>query len=256
MSDVEAQPPKGAPTGPARDSEPRKRSRSPRRGTDSYRGGGAGARDSDYGRDRNRDRGMDDRRDDRRGDRADRGDRDRDDRPRPRKKNFGGFAYKDKRRDEGGRDDRDRDDDRRGGGSYRGYRDRSRSPRRRPRDRDEDRDRGGRDDRRGGRSEDTTKPPKRPAAASSSSNAAAAAPNQGFIVVWVNDRLGTKEAIPCLPSDTVGQFKILVASRIGRKPHEIKLQKQGERPLKDMITLADYEISNGRQLDLEVGTGD
>lgn len=194
-------------------------------------------------------------------------DRRRDDRPgRPKKKNLGGFAYKDKRRDNEDRD-RDRDDDRRGGGSFRGYRDRSRSPRRRPRD-DEDRRDGGRGGDRGGsyrdgggssrregggsrrdNREDTTKPPKRAAPKQT-------VPVEGFIVVYVNDRLGTKEAIPCLPSDTVGQFKILVASRIGRKPEEIKLQKQGERPLKDMITLADYEISNGRQLDLEVGTND
>lgn len=226
-------------------------------------------------------------------DRRDRSPPRRDDRgDRPKKKNnFGGFRYKDKRRDDYDARD-DRDGDRRPGGSFRGYRDRSRSPRRRfrdddrggrgsgDRDRDQGRDRdggggyrdrprdrerdrsprrgagdrgrdrdGGRDRRRG---DDDGRPPKRAAPAAP----IAAGPNDGFIVVWVNDRLGTKEAIPCLPTDTVGEFKILVASRIGRKPHEIKLQRQGERPLKDMITLADYEISNGRQLDLEVGTGD
>ncbi|KAK9426055.1 putative Ubiquitin-like modifier HUB1 [Seiridium unicorne] len=251
MSDREASPPRR----PARDSPPsknRSRSRSPRRTEDRSR---RPEHDSHSSRDKARN--MDRR--DRDGD--DRRDRDREDRPRPKKKNFGGFAYKDKRRD----DDRDdRDEDRRGGGgsSFRGYRNRSRSPRRRPRDDDGDRrggDRGGsyrdggarRDG--GGRRErdreDTTKPPKRAAPKEM-------VPVQGFIVVHVNDRLGTKVAIPCLPTDTVGQFKILVASKIGRKPEEIKLQKQGERPLKDMITLADYEISNGRQLDLEVGTND
>ncbi|KAL2861678.1 ubiquitin-like protein [Aspergillus pseudodeflectus] len=77
-----------------------------------------------------------------------------------------------------------------------------------------------------------------------------------MIVVHVNDRLGTKAAIPCLPSDTVGNFKALVAAHIGREPHEILLKRQGERPFKDFITLGDYSIGNGVQLDLEVGTGD
>jgi len=77
-----------------------------------------------------------------------------------------------------------------------------------------------------------------------------------FIVVTVNDRLGTKAQIPCLPDDTVGDFKKLVAAHIGRQPHEIMLKRQGERPLKNLITLADYGVSNGVQLDLELDTGD
>jgi len=77
-----------------------------------------------------------------------------------------------------------------------------------------------------------------------------------FIIVTVNDRLGTKAQIPCLPDDTVGNFKKLVAAQIGRQPHEIMLKRQGERPLKDHITLADYGVSNGVQLDLELDTGD
>jgi hypothetical protein len=77
-----------------------------------------------------------------------------------------------------------------------------------------------------------------------------------FIMVTVNDRLGTKARIPCLPNDTVGDFKKLVAAQIGRKPHEIMLKRQGEKPFKDHITLGDYGINNGVQLDLELGTGD
>lgn len=77
-----------------------------------------------------------------------------------------------------------------------------------------------------------------------------------MIIVHVNDRLGTKAAIPCLASDHIKDFKIMVAARIGREPHEILLKRQGQRPFKDMLTLADYEISNGVQLDLEVDTGD
>ena len=77
-----------------------------------------------------------------------------------------------------------------------------------------------------------------------------------FILVTVNDRLGTKATIPCLPNDTVGDFKKLVAAQIGRQPHEIMLKRQSERPFKDHITLADYGVSNGVQLDLELDTGD
>lgn len=45
-------------------------------------------------------------------------------------------------------------------------------------------------------------------------------------------------------------FKAQVAARIGREPHEILLKRQGERPFKDQLTLEDYGISNGVQLDL------
>lgn len=51
-------------------------------------------------------------------------------------------------------------------------------------------------------------------------------------------------------------FKAQVAARIGRQPHEIMLKRQGERPFKDQLTLEDYGVSNGVQLDLELDTGD
>lgn len=77
-----------------------------------------------------------------------------------------------------------------------------------------------------------------------------------MIVVNVNDRLGTKAAIPCLASDSIKSFKAMVAAHIGRAPHEILLKRQGERPFKDQLTLEDYGVSNGVQLDLELDTGD
>ncbi|KZF25275.1 ubiquitin-like protein [Xylona heveae TC161] len=77
-----------------------------------------------------------------------------------------------------------------------------------------------------------------------------------MIIVNVNDRLGTKAAIPCLASDPIKLFKAQVAMRIGRRPHEILLKRQGERPFKDHLTLEDYGVSNGVQLDLELDTGD
>ncbi|KAF1813432.1 ubiquitin-like protein [Eremomyces bilateralis CBS 781.70] len=82
------------------------------------------------------------------------------------------------------------------------------------------------------------------------------APPVTFILVTVNDRLGTKAQVPCLASDTVRDFKLLVAAKIGRQPHEIMIKRQGQRPFKDNLTLDDYEVSNGVQLDLELSTGD
>ncbi|KAL4743912.1 ubiquitin-related domain-containing protein [Aspergillus similis] len=183
--------------------------------------------------------------------------------PPRRPKAYGGFRWKDKRSNNDGQNegdvrldrgyrnrsprrpydrDRDRDRDR--------YRDRDRGHDRyrdrgeyRDRDRDRNRDR----DRKRAPKEKKEKKPE-PAAPSGSGEA--------MIIVHVNDRLGTKAAIPCLPSDTIGNFKALVAAHIGREPHEILLKRQGERPFKDFITLADYSIGNGVQLDLEVGTGD
>jgi hypothetical protein len=82
------------------------------------------------------------------------------------------------------------------------------------------------------------------------------ASNEPMIIVNVNDRLGTKAAIPCLASDSIKAFKAIVAAHIGRQPHEIMLKRQGERPFKDQLTLEDYGVSSGVQLDLELDTGD
>ncbi|KAI5456413.1 ubiquitin-related domain-containing protein, partial [Mariannaea sp. PMI_226] len=160
-------------------------------------------------------------------------DRGRDRRPRGGR-GGGGFKWKDERR---GNDDRRRDD--------RPYRRRSQSPRRRDygrdRDRDQDRDRDRNRDRPGpSKPKDNDKPA-----------APVAAPGgEEMIIVHVNDRLGTRASIPCYASDRIKEFKILVAARIGREPHEILLKRQGERPFKDQLSLEDYGVSNGVQLDL------
>ncbi|KAJ9664024.1 hypothetical protein H2198_000527 [Neophaeococcomyces mojaviensis] len=206
---------------------------------------------------------------------------------RPRRKDAG-FKWKEKRGDDDDvLDDRRKNRDE---GLRRGYRDqyvprsrsRSRSPRRydsykggrsreddryRPRDRDRDRGRDHDRDRkrdfrhsdrdikydgedrpkRDKREEKKTKNPATPQPA---------VPQQEMILVTVNDRLGTKKQIPCLPSDTVKDFKAVVAMMIGRRPHEILLKRQSERPFKDFLTLQDYGVGNNVQLDLEVDTGD
>ncbi|MCJ1457240.1 hypothetical protein MMC28_007607 [Mycoblastus sanguinarius] len=172
------------------------------------------------------------------------------DRPR---KSGGGFRWKEKPR----YDEDDRQDERR---LERGYRDqerpRPRSPVRDSGRKDSDRrDRGRRDDiqdKFGG-----DKPEKKEKEKEKKAAAPVAAPTgEPMIIVNVNDRLGTKAAIPCLASDPIKLFKAQVAARIGREPHEIMLKRQGERPFKDQLTLEDYGVSNGVQLDLEVDTGD
>ncbi|PMD61873.1 putative nucleolar protein 58 [Hyaloscypha bicolor E] len=164
----------------------------------------------------------------------------------------GGFKWKEKRKD-----------DREGGEKRleRGYRNRSRSPRRerQPESKGasvEDKfgvaDKFGPPKKNGeDKSADTSKPPERaPAPAPETSH------GEPMIIVHVNDRLGTKAAIPCLASDPIKLFKAQVAARIGRQPHEILLKRQGERPFKDQLTLEDYGVSNGVQIDLEIDTGE
>ncbi|KAJ4306736.1 hypothetical protein N0V88_000102 [Collariella sp. IMI 366227] len=193
--------------------------------------------------------------------------------PPRRPKASGGFKWKDKR----SADTDNRRDDR---SLQRGYRDRSpRRDRERDRDRDDrsgdryrrsnDRDRSpgsrrNRSPRRDSQHQDQPhqQPPKprkeKPAAAAAAAKPKPPPvqnPGEEMIIVTVNDRLGTKAQIPAFPSDTVGQFKIMVAMKVGREPHEILLKRQGERPFKDQITLGDYGVSNGVQLDLEVDTG-
>lgn len=197
--------------------------------------------------------------------------------PRPKKpKTGGGFKWKEKRprdTDSVAAAAAPRDSDR----LHRGYRDRS--PRRDShRDRDDDRPGRRRDEEPTKKGTDSDRPTHtrddartgdpsdRPAASArdkpdkpkkaKKEKKAVAAPSGPMIVVNVNDRLGTKAAIPCLASDSIKAFKAIVAAHIGRQPHEIMLKRQGERPFKDQLTLEDYGVSSGVQLDLEIDTGD
>jgi hypothetical protein len=162
-------------------------------------------------------------------------------RPEPKEDNVDHRQYRDREEEYrpkrfGGREDREKIAER--------NRDREDAA---PKDFNKEPPTGPRQNTRGNQKPNKTKPKKQMAASSSSS---------AFILVTVNDRLGTKATIPCLPSDTVGDFKKLVAAQIGRTPGEIMLKRQSERPFKDHITLADYGVSNGVQLDLELDTGD
>lgn len=154
-------------------------------------------------------------------------------RDRPRRKDAG-FKWKERRRD---------DDERRDSGLNRGYKDHYRPRSRSPRREAESASKGSKE------VEKRDKPKKE-------TKVIAAGPAEQPIRVFVNDRLGTKKEIPCFPSDSVKDFKAIVAMMIGRRPHEILLKRQGERPFKDQLTLQDYGVSNNVQLDLEVDTGD
>ncbi|KAJ4350478.1 uncharacterized protein N0V89_009099 [Didymosphaeria variabile] len=190
-------------------------------------------------------------------DRSDAGDRDGRDRDDRR----GGYDRDDRRRDDGHndrgfrRDDRERrdrrDDDRRR--DYRDDRDRRGKDRDSDRRRDRDRDHSDRPPRSDRDRDRDSKPPreKKPAAAP-----APIASGEPMIIVTVNDRLGTKAQIPCMASDPVKVFKAMVAAKIGRPVHEIMLKRQGERPFHDQLSLADYGVSHGVQIDLELNTGD
>lgn len=137
----------------------------------------------------------------RRRSRSPRGDRDRRE-DRSRRKD-GGFKWKEKRRE----DDESRRE--RDSGLQRGYRDhyrprprsrsRSRSPpprQRSPREHDRER-RPNSDGAEIKRSEEKKeRKEKRPAPAM---------PAQPMIIVYVNDRLGTKKAIPCYPTDPISK---------------------------------------------------
>ncbi|EAW09891.1 ubiquitin-like protein HUB1 [Aspergillus clavatus NRRL 1] len=171
------------------------------------------------------------------------------DRDRPRKTGGGGFRWKDKRRD----DDRPDAEDSRLNRGYRDRGERARSPRR-ERDSDRYRDRYRDGDRERKRPEDNEKEDRREKKETKEKKEKKAVvtpqSSEPMIVVHVNDRLGTRAAIPCLASDPIKLFKAQVAARIGREPHEILLKRQGERPFKDQLTLEDYGVSNGVQLDL------
>ncbi|AET38223.1 ubiquitin-like protein HUB1 Ecym_2501 [Eremothecium cymbalariae DBVPG len=70
-----------------------------------------------------------------------------------------------------------------------------------------------------------------------------------MIEVIVNDRLGKKVTIKCLPTDTIGDFKKVLSIQLGSSHNKLVLQKGGSS-LKDLITLEDYEIHDGTNLEL------
>ena len=70
-----------------------------------------------------------------------------------------------------------------------------------------------------------------------------------MIEIIVNDRLGHKERIKCNQDDTIGNIKILIGFKTGTRPERIRLML-ANRVLSDAVTLADYEIHHGTQVDM------
>ena len=77
-----------------------------------------------------------------------------------------------------------------------------------------------------------------------------------FITVRVKNRLGLTTDIRARPNQNIGDLKRVVSQRLGTRPEDILLKRQGLRPFRDRLTLEDYEIGNGSCVDLEVDTGD
>jgi ubiquitin-like protein 5 len=71
----------------------------------------------------------------------------------------------------------------------------------------------------------------------------------GMIEITCNDRLGTKVRVKCEPSDTIGDLKKLIAAQTGTAYEKIVLKKW-YIIYKDHITLDDYEIKDGMNLEM------
>lgn len=70
-----------------------------------------------------------------------------------------------------------------------------------------------------------------------------------MIEITCNDRLGKKVRVKCNPEDTIGDLKKLIAAQTGTRFDKIVLKKW-YTIFKDNITLADYEIHDGQNLEL------
>ncbi|KAG9511079.1 Ubiquitin-like protein 5, partial [Fragariocoptes setiger] len=70
-----------------------------------------------------------------------------------------------------------------------------------------------------------------------------------MIEITVNDRLGKKVRVKCNEDDTVGDLKLLIAAKTGTRAEKIVLKKW-YTIYKNHITLQDYEIRDGMNLEL------
>ncbi|KAB5523755.1 hypothetical protein PHYPO_G00156090 [Pangasianodon hypophthalmus] len=70
-----------------------------------------------------------------------------------------------------------------------------------------------------------------------------------MIEVVCNDRLGKKVRVKCNADDTIGDLKKLIAAQTGTRWDKIVLKKW-YTIFKDHVSLADYEIHDGMNLEL------
>ncbi|KAF9917567.1 Ubiquitin-like 5 [Modicella reniformis] len=70
-----------------------------------------------------------------------------------------------------------------------------------------------------------------------------------MIEIVCNDRLGKKVRVKCNSDDTIGDLKLLISAQTGTDREKIVLKKW-YTVYKDHITLDDYEIHDGMNLEL------
>ena len=70
-----------------------------------------------------------------------------------------------------------------------------------------------------------------------------------MIEIVCNDRVGRKIKVKCNSDDSIGDLKKLIAAQIGTRPEKLRLQKWYS-VFKDHISLQDYEIGNGSNIEL------
>lgn len=70
-----------------------------------------------------------------------------------------------------------------------------------------------------------------------------------MITIMVNDRLGKKVRLLCNEDDTIGDIKKVIAFKTGTN-HERIILKKWYNVYKDHITLQDYEIKDGFNLEM------
>lgn len=70
-----------------------------------------------------------------------------------------------------------------------------------------------------------------------------------MIEITCNDRVGKKVRIKVNQDDTIGDLKRIIAAQTGTRADKIRIQKY-YTIYKDHITLQDYEIHDGMNLEL------
>ncbi len=70
-----------------------------------------------------------------------------------------------------------------------------------------------------------------------------------MIEIYVNDRLGRKVRVKCSEEDTIGELKKIIAAQTGTRAEKIVLKKW-YNIYKDHITLGDYEIVDGMNIEM------
>ncbi|KAK3756325.1 hypothetical protein RRG08_038817 [Elysia crispata] len=70
-----------------------------------------------------------------------------------------------------------------------------------------------------------------------------------MLEITCNDRLGKKVRVKCNEDDTIGDLKKLIAAQTGTRADKIVLKKW-YTIFKDHVTLGDYEIHDGQNLEL------